>query len=406
MSERVARRGSSVVYFFRIGDGIYGDPACRTVLAQLIRREPRASAGFRFHWGDYLPYHSFWAARQPVEERRVNAVRSYETASADVAATLYDDLLASARRLTTNQTIAGDMPYGRIWAIAISNQHSSLAGIDAALKDQLGGEYLGAAELDPANPVHSAVTFDTLPFYGFFTNGHLAMCIDGEYHGEILDSPPTHSDDLPWFANVGATTYSNAGYFGDTESPADQMVIRLSGGGEVTFLTPPGPERQTPSKRGLESLSLLLDGLTTYGLEQLLTGLLHLGSSRLHGSIHRWARMPDFDRPQIDERKLRDYALNPNHPTGKHKAGPIRSALGFDQVSAALLATKIRTALAEEPTIRGIKTDTFGVSWHLDLTIHGLNGRTDILRTAWIVNWDSADPVPRLTSIRMKRKQR
>ena len=38
--------------------------------------------------------------------------------------------------------------------------------------------------------------------------------------------------------------------------------------------------------------------------------------------------LPQADRAHIDARKLRDYALNPDHPKGRHKARVFQSALG------------------------------------------------------------------------------
>jgi len=37
------------------------------------------------------------------------------------------------------------------------------------------------------------------------------------------------------------------------------------------------------------------------------------------------------DRIYIDPRKFTEYALNPSHPRGGHKARVFRSALGYDK---------------------------------------------------------------------------
>ena len=49
------------------------------------------------------------------------------------------------------------------------------------------------------------------------------------------------------------------------------------------------------------------------------------------------AQLPNFEKAEIDIRKLRDYCLNRNHPTGKHKAQVFESKLGLAEGDAQLL---------------------------------------------------------------------
>ncbi|WP_431779932.1 DUF6883 domain-containing protein [Microbacterium aurantiacum] len=400
----IKRESASFVYLFRVHEGNYGDRVYQALLAELIEREPSASSGFRFHWGDYLPFHSLWNVRVKVEGGAPSAVREFDAASPDALNQLYIDLLASASQITADPAIADEMPNGCIWAVAISNQYTPIHVLDHALRTRVSDVYLGALQLDPANPLHVALTFDVLPMYGFYSAGHLALRLDGDLWGEVHDSPPSGEyPDLPWYAGLGSKTHSTAGVF--NESPSHDRFVMISHGQEVVFPLPPGPRQVSPSKRGLASLTLLLRGLTTYGVDQLLTGLLQLSGSVLKESIDRWPRLPDFTTAVIDEKKLRDYALNPNHPEGKHKATVFSATLGFGREHAALFVQRLRDAILDDPIIQGLTGSKHGVSWHLDLTIEGLNGHVDVVRTAWIVNYHVPHPVPRLTSLRVLRNQ-
>lgn len=399
------RDGASTVYLFRVHDGVYGDPVYRALLKELIGREPRTSAGFRFHWGDYLPFHSLWNVRVKVNQGVPRPVRSFTPSSLGALKLFYRDLFQSAVRTTVDPAIADEMPDGYVWAIAISNQHTPIGVVDAALRERVSDVYLGAMELDPTNPVHVALTFDCLPLYGFYRGGHLALRLDGDIYGDVSDSPPIgEHPDLPWYAGVGSRTYSTSGEFIDTSGARARLVI-ISQGRQVEIPLPPAPLQEPPSKRGLGSLSLLMKGLSTYGVEQLLTGLQQLGGSALQESIARWPSLPDFASAVIDEKKLYDFALNPNHPVGKHKAALFRAALGFERHDAPLLMTKLREALLSDPVIQGLTLKDHGVSWHLDLTIEGLNANVDVVRTAWMVDYQTTHPVPRLTSLRVHRNQ-
>lgn len=395
----------SIVYFFRVHEGEYGIPVYEALLGELIRREPAQSEGFRFHWGDYLPSHSFWRMRVQFEGDQERVAPSYDRVPSRVALAFYRDLLQSSSSSTIDSSLAEEMPHGDVWALAVANQYTSLTAMDEFLHQQLPTTFLGGLVLDPANPVHTALTFDTLPLYGFYRHGHLAVALDGDFDGEIQSRPPeTDPDDLPWFASLGAETYSSAGYFA-VERREGARLVMLQNGREISIDMPPAPLRAEPSKRGLQSLSLLLRGLTTYGADQLLTALSQLGESALEAPMTRWLHVPDFARADIDERKFRDYVLDPDHPKGQHKARVFLAALGFQREDSGLLAVRIREALLTNPTIQGVELTPYGVSWHLDLSIIGRNGATDVVRTAWQADYGVARPAPRLTSARLHRNQ-
>ncbi len=93
--------------------------------------------------------------------------------------------------------------------------------------------------------------------------------------------------------------------------------------------------------------------------------------------------------------KLRSYALNPEHPTGKNKARVFESALGFTQKDAANLEKQIREQV-KTCEWKDAGESAFGVKYTVDVKILGNNGKTAIVRTGWIVERGGSDP--RLTS--------
>lgn len=104
---------------------------------------------------------------------------------------------------------------------------------------------------------------------------------------------------------------------------------------------------------------------------------------------------PDFTTPDIDSRKITDYAMNPDHPVGRNKYRVINSATGLGPGDAAEIERQIREGVRRGNPILG-KADQYGQRWNVDVTLTGPTG-TITVRTAWIV--DAGSSTPRLTTI-------
>jgi hypothetical protein len=104
---------------------------------------------------------------------------------------------------------------------------------------------------------------------------------------------------------------------------------------------------------------------------------------------------PSFERVEIDERKISQYAMNPQHEDGRHKARVIASATGLTQGDSGQIAAQIRAGAQDARPIAG-KRDEQGQRWHTDIPLTGPNG-TLMVRTAWIM--DPGSDRPRMTTI-------
>lgn len=109
-------------------------------------------------------------------------------------------------------------------------------------------------------------------------------------------------------------------------------------------------------------------------------------------------RLPNFENATIAAEKLAGYALNPDHPTGGHKARRIMAALGFGQSDAQTVAQMISDNLGKHPSIDGA-SNQWGRQFAVDMPLTGPAG-TAIVRTAWII--DEGSDIPRLTSFYVK----
>lgn len=105
-------------------------------------------------------------------------------------------------------------------------------------------------------------------------------------------------------------------------------------------------------------------------------------------------KLPNGENAFIDMRKLEEYALNPNHPLGLHKAHVFRAALGLTAEHAPLLRDALLAA-ARDQEVHSEGPHEFGRRFVIDFEMTGVSGRA-IVRSAWIIRMD--EDFPRLTT--------
>jgi hypothetical protein len=104
--------------------------------------------------------------------------------------------------------------------------------------------------------------------------------------------------------------------------------------------------------------------------------------------------IPNGELAVVDIRKLRDYCLNVNHDTGKHKARLFLSTIGMTADDAEdLRQILLAVILTHEARLQ--RQDEFGQRYTLDFSIEWQN-KTAILRSGWIIEPDSE--IPKLTT--------
>ena len=105
-------------------------------------------------------------------------------------------------------------------------------------------------------------------------------------------------------------------------------------------------------------------------------------------------RLPGAERATIPTDKLVGYALNQDHPVGRHKARVFASALGINTRDWRYLHDQILAALPDAP-VRSTRITPFGVTYEVVVSIDGLNGATLPVVTAWLITGDAP---PRLVT--------
>jgi hypothetical protein len=100
-------------------------------------------------------------------------------------------------------------------------------------------------------------------------------------------------------------------------------------------------------------------------------------------------KLPNGDRAEIPDEKLIGYCLNPNHPSGKHKARVFASVLGITSQNADVLRELIHRAAAEGEVVQQNNTD-FGQLLKVDWSIPNTDGA--VLRTLWEIRTTTSNP--------------
>ena len=95
----------------------------------------------------------------------------------------------------------------------------------------------------------------------------------------------------------------------------------------------------------------------------------------------------EFGAAHADVRKLRDYSLNEQHETGKHKAHVFRKLLGITAVDWSFLGEQLIAGLTKELVRRPAKSH-WGVQYHVIVPVTGRNGQTKLVKSAWIIRPD------------------
>jgi len=94
--------------------------------------------------------------------------------------------------------------------------------------------------------------------------------------------------------------------------------------------------------------------------------------------------LPNYEKAAIPRSKLEEYALNPAHKDGQHKARLFKSILGFEKGDWQKLEKVI---LDELPYYEAVfsREDRWGKFYSVSLRIVGLNGNAAVVQTIWVI---------------------
>jgi hypothetical protein len=93
--------------------------------------------------------------------------------------------------------------------------------------------------------------------------------------------------------------------------------------------------------------------------------------------------LPNAEKARIDPRKLRDYALNPSHDTGRYKAA-FFAQMGYEAADWQKLERDIREQHLSQPAEPG-QPSPYGRKYTITASLQGPKGAARQVTTVWIV---------------------
>lgn len=106
------------------------------------------------------------------------------------------------------------------------------------------------------------------------------------------------------------------------------------------------------------------------------------------------AKLPNGDQAIVPLEKFTEYALNPAHPTGRHKARVFHAVLGLTLDDAEFLQATVQRIAAIHEAVSQEST-AYGERYVIDFELTTDSG-SGIIRTAWLIR--TTEAIPRLTS--------
>ncbi len=224
--------------------------------------------------------------------------------------------------------------------------------------------YLGCFEVDLGNPVLLQLVFKLLPPYYRYVARKL----------QVLHSP--------WEDDCHGAEWA--------EGLSLESV-------EISREPPTVIETHGLSEHGKRSLKLISERAQATHSELVLSALLdQWHSSASPNDVEEEVRFRSAEKgvPIADVRKLRDYALNEEHPVGKHKARLFRELLAVTKDDWRFVAEQLVAGLQRSLIERPRKSE-HGLQYQVDVPVQGRNGVTKLVTSAWIIR--SGEP-PQLTT--------
>ena len=147
---------------------------------------------------------------------------------------------------------------------------------------------------------------------------------------------------------------------------------------------------------GCDGRSVLLGVGRRAGCDTRSSACLDGASERGHsvGTVSNRFQLPLASDAVIPTEKLVAYALDPDHPRGRHKARVFTAALGIRKPDWQYLRDQILEAVVDAE-VRGTRITPHGVLYDVLVLVDGLNGATQRVATIWLV---AGDRPPRLVS--------
>lgn len=333
--------------------GYYGYPCNKALFDSVLKENAAYPIYSRIFCGDML-LHNLCKRIKEVKQSGDRASTMY-TVDMDLYTTVITELAHSIKERYNTISIP-DLPMllGRhnIYCIVLTNlPYASRGHVDESVKELKG--YIGVFELDMGNPLHIELFIRNLIQIGFL-NANILFLEEG-YDLEENFAPDWTKDN-------------------------PMVEVKFISYEEYQLQVPPLVFLSKVSKRG----EIFLNIMTVKGkkdhYQKIASGLKDSKGDfqfTVNGKL-------SFNNVKVPKEKLTEYALNFEHKgDGKSKAKLFRDLLGITRDNWRYLAAQLENGLADG-VLNNVRRTNYGIQYHIDIPVKGLNGVSKTVRTAWI----------------------
>ncbi|HCS37960.1 MAG TPA: hypothetical protein DIW44_00030 [Anaerolineaceae bacterium] len=291
------------------------------------------------------------------KSRPYNSTSTTYSVSKDILITIATYLADSImeRKNSISVYLADFLMKHNIYGIMLTNLiYKASSIIDEGLTKVAG--YLGCFELDLGNPLHIIFFIDYLCPHGYIQDGFLNLN-EGTFSDEVF--PPDWARENH---DIGIAFLPENEY--QITEPKISFPIDLSDEGKKIV-------KVLEAKKNDDHYQRIAIGLINETQDE-----------DFHFEI---SEKFNFTRIDIPKSKFLEYSLNDKHPKGKDKAKLFKELLAIRKQDWKFLAAQIVNGFPDAK-IQNVRATQYGIKYFFDIPIIGMNGKSKIVRTAWITS--------------------
>lgn len=329
----------------------YGNKCNEIILDSVLKRN---SIHSRIYSGDVL-LHTL--CEQISEVKKTGSTTSIlKTADKELYVTLLTEFVQSIKS-RYNTILEKDLyrliARHNIYSVILTNYQQDLCEKDDYLLKGFSG-YIGAFEIDMGNPLHTVLFLERMIYNGVLKQNELYL---KEQYGQGEEIIPEWARNNPL---ISVKLVSSEVFF--AQEPKLNFATELSLFGERF--------------RNI----VMIKGKSDH-YQKICYGLLDNEEKDFYYTVNGKL---SYDKIVVPKEKFEKYALNFEHEKGgKEKARLFRDLLGITKENWRYLAAQIENGL-EDGRLQNVRRTDYGIQYHIDIPVKGLNGVSKTVRTAWI----------------------
>jgi hypothetical protein len=334
--------------------GCYGYPCNKALFTSVLENESNKLVHSRIYSGDIL-LHNLCTEISEVRKTGDSSSTTYIVDNS-LYITLVTELAQTIKEVSNTvkvQDLCMLLAKHNVYCIVLTNLADSVRDlVDISMQNQIG--YVGAFEIDKGNPLHIILFIESLISHGFLKQDTL-----------YLEKEPYLDDEiLPDWAR---------------ETP--MLKVKIINHESFQQQAPPLIFPSVLSARGERFRNIMKIKGKEDHYQKIASELLHNQNNDFHYTVNGKLLYSNIIVPK---EKLTEYALNFEHSgDGKSKAKVFNDLLGITKENWRYLAAQLENGLADGKLCNVRRTD-YGIQYHIDIPVKGLNGVSKTVRTAWI----------------------